>query len=71
MEINKLRETINRRKSLELNDDFALEECWNTETDILSSDIPKAIDFINTCSEDEFFWLSEVFDDVISKTQCK
>lgn len=71
MDINRLKETINRRISLELNDDFALEECWNIEADILSSDISQAIDFITTCSEEEFYWISEIFEDVISKTQSR
>ena len=69
MDIAKLKETIQRRISLELNDDFAQEECWNIERDILVNDIPGAIDFLKTCSEEEFYWLSEVFDEVIDQTQ--
>lgn len=39
-------------------------ECWKAETDILSDNISESIDFILANSDDEFYWLSEVFDDL-------
>ncbi|MBE5889968.1 MAG: hypothetical protein E7282_03250 [Lachnospiraceae bacterium] len=71
MDIIKLRETINRRNSLELNDDYALEECWNTLTDILSNSIEETIEFLKTCTEDEFYGIAEVFPEIIKKTQSR
>ncbi len=71
MDIEKLRTTINRRNSLELNDDYALEECWNVFTDILSSNIEETIDFLKTCTEDEFYGVAEVFPEIIKKTQSR
>lgn len=71
MNVTKLKETIQKRKELDPNDDFPTKDCWNEEIDILTKDIDGAIDFIKTCTEEEFYWLSEVFDDVISKTQSK
>ncbi len=48
----------------------AIEKCWQKETEILSRDIEKTIDFIeNKCSNDTFCWISEVFDDVAAITQ--
>ena len=69
MDIARLKETIQRKKSLDINDDFSIEECWNTETEILSNNINDTINFIQTCSEDEFYELAEVFPEVIDKTQ--
>lgn len=71
MDIAKLKETIHRRVSLDNNDDFGIEECWKAEAEILSSDIPGAIEFLNTCTEAEFSWMAEVFDDVISITKSR
>lgn len=69
MDVTKLKETIQKRKELDPNDDFPTKDCWDEEIDILTEDIDDAINFIKTCTEEEFYWLSEVFDDVISKTQ--
>ena len=65
----KLKELIIHRQALDINDDQALMECWKAETDILSDNISESIDFILASSDDEFYWLSEVFDDLIERTQ--
>lgn len=69
-----MNDTINRiiekRLGLHINDDFALHECWENETEILSEDVSTTIEFIlNTCDDETFYWLSEVFEDVVEKTQ--
>lgn len=66
-----LRNVLARRTSLMLNDDVALAECWKHETVILSENIPETIAFFDTCTDEEFYWLSEVFDDLIEKTQSR
>lgn len=71
MDVAKLKETILQRDALDLNDDFGIEKCWEIETEILSSDIPGAIEFLKTCSEAEFSWVAEVFPDVISATKSR
>ncbi|MBR3019648.1 MAG: hypothetical protein IKH57_21635 [Clostridia bacterium] len=71
MNPQELRETLAHRLSLELNDDFALMECWKQEVRILTADLPETITFLNSCTEEEFYWVSEVFDDLIAQTQSK
>lgn len=71
MNISKLQETIQRKNALDINDDFAIDECWKIFIDILTANVDETIEFINTCSEDEFYAITEVFDDVIAKTQSK
>ena len=71
MDVTKLKETIQRRSSLEINDGFATEECWNIEIEILIKDIDESIDFLKTCTEYEFYSVAEVFPEVIEKTQSK
>lgn len=71
MNIENLRNVLARRSSLNLNDDIVLMECWKQETEILSENISETIAFFDTCTEEEFFWVSEVFDDLIEKTQSR
>lgn len=38
--------------------------------DILSADIEKSIDFfLHDCTDEEFYWLSEAFEEIADKTQ--
>lgn len=66
----KFEELILKRISLELNDDFALMEIWKEEVHLISENIEAAIDYIlNNCSDDYFYWMSEVFEDIVKATQ--
>ena len=43
---------------------------WEKEVDAIVSDLETAMSFIrNECSDEELYWLSEVFDDVMEKTR--
>jgi hypothetical protein len=66
------REVLALRKKLHPEDDFETEEMWKKETEILSRDMQKTIDFLeNECTAEELYWISEVFDEVVEKTQSK
>ena len=72
MNVSDLREELDHRLSLHLNDDYGLEESWKKITAILSENVIKTIDYIyNECSDEEFFWISEVFSDVSEIVQSK
>lgn len=50
-------------------DEYYEESVWKSEVDAICTDLPAAIDFIlSECTDEEFQWLSEVFDDVMDKT---
>ena len=67
-----LREILERRSKLHPNDDFRTEKAWEEETELLSRNMDETILFLeNECTADEFSWISEVFDDVVSRTQSK
>ncbi len=71
MNIQKLRKVIAQYISLDNNDDFATEKCWEEMTEMLSEDITDTISFFESeCTIEEFYWLSSIFEDVIAKTQC-
>lgn len=70
MNTQELREVIAQYISLDDNDDFATEKCWKEMTAILSENITDTISFFESeCTIEEFYWLSSIFEDVISKTQ--
>lgn len=70
MNIEQLRRVITRCISLDPNDDFGMEKCWEEMTDILSANIHDTILFINNdCTDEELYWLGSVFEDVAEKTQ--
>ena len=51
-------------------DEYYEESVWKSEVDAICTDLPAAIDFIlSECTDEEFQWLSEVFDDVMDKTR--
>lgn len=72
MNVELLRRVIAHYVSLHPNDDFGIEKCWREMTDILSNDISATISFFEReCTDEEFYWLSSVFEDIAEKTQSK
>ena len=72
MNIEQLREVITRCAALDPNDDFGMEKSWEEMTVILSDDISATIRFFESeCTDEEFYWLGSVFEDVAEKTQSK
>ena len=46
------------------------EPWWRKEIEVLTSDLDTAICFIQReCTDEELFWMSEIFDDMIQKTR--
>lgn len=71
MMTEKFREAIKKRAGIDEESYMEIEKCWEEMVDIFSSDINKTILFINDCTEDEFSWLSEIFDRIAEKTHSK
>ena len=71
MDIKRLREVIKLYDSLDPNDDFGIEKCWNEMTETLSNDVNETISYFNNdCTDEDFYLLSNLFEDVVEKTQC-
>ncbi len=52
--------------------DYGIQLCIDKEVAILSGNISQTIYFFEAeCTDEELYWLSEVFDEVIEKTQSK
>lgn len=72
MDINKFKKLIEKRESTHSEDPTGLDEIWNELTDFLSKDINETINYLKTdCSAEEFILISEIFDDIVEKTQSK
>ena len=72
MNIEQLRGVIERNMALDPNDDFGTEKCSEEMTAILSEDIVATLHYFeNECTDEEFYWLGAVFEDVAEKTQSK
>lgn len=51
-------------------DEYYEETVWKSEVDAICEDMPTAIEFIQTkCTDEEFYWLSEVFEDIADRTR--
>ena len=52
--------------------DYGIEQCWKKYIDVIAADIDKSIEyFLHECSEEEFYWLSEAFEEIAEKMQSK
>ena len=71
MEFNKFREIIKKRATIDSNWDFGVEQCWNEMIALFSANIDKTIRFLEICTADEFFWMSEIFDRITEETCSK
>ena len=69
---DEIKDVVSRRIKLHIEDDFGTQKCWDEEIEILSRDISKTITFIeNECDDEIFYWISEIFEDVVEITQSK
>lgn len=72
MIVETVKALIEERKALDVDDDNRLEAIWKRESTILAENISETIHFINhICDDETFYWLSEVFDDVVRATQSR
>lgn len=74
MNITKFREVIKERIRIAVDSqdewDYGIKKCREEEIAILCEDIKSTSVFIETeCTADELSWISEIWDDVATKTQ--
>ena len=59
------RAIIAKLQSLHPEDYLQIGKCWDEEVKILTSNIDKTTSFItNECTDDELYWMSEVFEEI-------
>lgn len=68
---NEMETILKKRKSLNINDDFGIEKCWNEMTKLLTQNEDETTDYLNKCNEDDLYYISEIFEDISEKLQSK
>ena len=49
-----------------------IEQCWKNYVEIITADIEKGIAyFLHECTDEEFYWLAEAFEEISEKAQSK
>src|SRR5699024_7209183 len=61
---NKMNVILNKRNSLNLNDDYGIQKSWKQITEVLVEKERNTIKYIANCSKSDLYWLSEVFEDI-------
>ena len=60
---------IRERKNKHPEDDYGIYECWDKMTEILSQDIDETIQYLENCSEEDIYFISEIFEDISEKVK--
>ena len=67
MDIIKLRELIIRERELTEETDGFWDGIFNAKVAILNENLEETMAFLDTCTEEEFYWVSNAFEDISEK----
>lgn len=62
MNVSKLKELIKERAQIDAQNDILTERSQNDQYNILSLNLSDTIDFLNNCTSEELYWVSELFE---------
>lgn len=71
MNKNLMDKIIAERKKKSIEDDYGIQDCWDKMVDILSKDIYETVAYLESCSEEDIYFISEIFEDVSEQLQSK
>ena len=67
-----IKERIRICEETDDNWDYGIEQCWKKIVAIFTVDIDKSINyFLNESTDEEFYWLSETFEEIAEQTKKK
>lgn len=52
-------------------DDYGIQECWGEMIDILCIDVQQTVTYLENCTPEELYYISEVFEDILERLQSK
>lgn len=61
---NLMDKIIDERKKKNIEDDYGIQVCWDKMVEILSNNICETIEYLENCSEEDLYFISEIFEDV-------
>ena len=62
MNTSKLKELIKEREQIDAQNDVLTEQNHNEQFELLSDNLLEIMDFLNICSSEEIYWVSELFE---------
>ncbi|WP_342560590.1 hypothetical protein NSQ95_07345 [Psychrobacillus sp. FSL W7-1457] len=68
---NKMRAILNKRKKLNLNDDYGIQSSWDEIVQVLGENEGNTLKYLENCNAEDLYWLSEVFEDIAEIIQSK
>ncbi|MCY7501638.1 MULTISPECIES: hypothetical protein [Bacillus] len=68
---NALRTVLDKRKKLDLNDDYGIQKSWDEIIEILGENEERTLEYLDRCSKEDLYWISEVFEDISEVLQSK
>ncbi|MBY0599255.1 hypothetical protein [Bacillus bingmayongensis] len=71
MIIEKIEVILDKRKKLNLNDYYGIQKSWNEIVEVLSENEANTIRYLENCSKEDLYWISEVFEDIAENVQSK
>ena len=55
---------LKKRLKISAADDFSTQKSWDEEVALLSRNADETVTLINECSEEELYWMSEIFEEI-------
>ncbi|WP_342560580.1 hypothetical protein NSQ95_07290 [Psychrobacillus sp. FSL W7-1457] len=68
---NKMKVILNKRKKLNLNDDYGIRRSWDKIVQVLGENEGNTLKYLDNCSAEDLYWISEVFEDIAEILQSK
>ena len=62
---------IAERKKKHMEDDYGIQECWKKMINILAVDDCQTIEYLENCTWEELYYISEIIEDVSMQLQSK
>lgn len=67
----KMEAILIKRKELNLNDDYGIQNSWDEIIEVLSENEENTISYLENCNKEDLYWISEVFEDLADSLQSK
>ena len=62
---------IEERKKKYVEDDYGIQECWEKMMNILSVDVQQTVEYLENCTQEELYYISEIFEDISERLKSK
>ncbi|MBJ7894351.1 hypothetical protein [Bacillus atrophaeus] len=68
---DKMNFILNKRKKLNLNDDYGIQKSWEEIIEVLSKNEENTLSYLKNCNKEDLYRISEVFEDLAESLHSK